>query len=230
MPHRVLVVEDEIGMRIGLEDNLRIAGYEVETAEDGEQALERAEQGRFDAILLDLILPLKDGLTVCQELRAKGIDTPVLMVTAKSELEERLRGFAVGADDYLIKPFDFMELLARIRVALRRNFSSDSVGTERMFEFGDVQVDAKRAMALRGDERLPLTEKEYKLLLYFVTHPSETIPRDRLLEEVWRAAPGSPTRTVDVHINWLRAKIEEDPRNPRWIRSVYGEGYKFIPD
>ena len=230
MPHRVLLVEDEIGMRIGLEDNLRIAGYEVETAEDGEQALQRALQGRFDAILLDLILPVKDGLAVCQELRGKGIDTPVLMLTAKSQLEERLRGFAVGADDYLVKPFDFMELLARIRVALRRSLSSGGGRTESLYEFGDVQVDAKRAMALRGSERLPLTEKEYKLLHYFVTHPSETIPRNRLLEEVWGSPPGSPTRTVDVHINWLRGKIEDDPQNPRWIRSVYGEGYKFIPD
>ena len=230
MPHRVLVVEDEIGMRIGLEDNLRIAGYKVETAEDGEQGLQRATQGRFDAILLDLILPVKDGLTVCQELRGKGIDTPVLMLTAKSQLEERLRGFAVGADDYLVKPFDFMELLARIRVALRRSLSSGGVGTESLFEFGDIHVDAKRAMALRGSDRLPLTDKEYNLLHYFVTHPSETIPRDRLLQEVWRSAPGSPTRTVDVHINWLRAKIEDDPKNPRWIRTVYGEGYKFLPE
>ncbi|MYE06679.1 MAG: response regulator transcription factor [Chloroflexi bacterium] len=230
MPQRVLVVEDEIGMRIGLEDNLRIAGYEVETAEDGEQGLQLASRGKFDIILLDLILPVKDGLAVCQELRGKGIATPVIMVTAKSQLEERLRGFAVGADDYMVKPFDFMELLARIRVALRRSLSAAGVGTESLFEFGDVRVDAKRAMAIRGGERLPLSDKEYNLLKYFVTHPSETIPRDRLLKEVWGAAPGSPTRTVDVHVNLLRAKVEDDPKNPRWIRSVYGEGYRFIPD
>ena len=230
MPYRVLLVEDEIGMRIGLEDSLRIVGYEVETAEDGEEAFRLGSQGGYDAIVLDLILPLKDGVTVCQELRGKGIDTPVLMLTAKSQLEDRLRGFAVGADDYLVKPIEVMELLARIRAVLRR---SSSLGAERalgVFEFGDVKVDANRSIVRRGSERLTLSDKEYKLLHFLVTHPSETIPRDRLLEEIWNYPPGGRTRTVDVHVNWLRSKIEDDPKNPRWIRTVYGRGYQFIPD
>ena len=230
MPNRVLLVEDEIGLRVGLEDSLRIAGYEVETADDGEEALRRASLGGFDAILLDLILPLKDGLTVCQELRSNGIDTPVLMLTAKSQLEDRLRGFAVGADDYLIKPVEVMEMLARIRAVLHRSSSSGGDGSRPVHEFGDLRVDSRHAAVWRADARLSLSEQEYKLLQYLVTHPNETLTRQHLLKELWDSHPGGLSRTVDVHVNWLRRKIEADPKNPRWIRTVYGKGYKFVPD
>lgn len=230
MFYRVLLVEDEVGIRVGLEDSLRVAGYEVETADDGEEALQRASQGGFDVIVLDLILPVKDGIAVCEELRGKGIDTPILMLTAKAQLEERLRGFAVGADDYLTKPFEVLELLARIRAVLRRSLPTTGEKTSQVHVFGDVRVDTKQATVWRANERLRLSMKEYELLHYFVTHPVETLGRHRLLNEVWKYQKETPTRTVDVHVGWLRRKIEEDPANPRWIRTVYGKGYEFVPD
>ena len=230
MLHRVLLVEDEIGIRIGLEDSLCVAGYDVETADDGEAAMQLASQGGFDVIVLDLILPVKDGIEVCRELRNQGIDTPVLMLTAKTQLQARLRGFAVGADDYLAKPFEVLELLARIRALLRRSMPSTDETASHVHAFGDLRVDSKHATVWRANERLRLSVKEYKLLHYFVTHPAETLARRRLLNEVWKYQPKTPTRTVDVHVGWLRRKIENDPGNPRWIRTVYGKGYEFVPD
>ena len=225
--HSVLLVEDEIGIRVAIEDSLRIAGYVVAVAEDGEAALELARKGDFDAIILDVLLPKKDGVEVCEELRGMGIDTPVLMLTVKSELEDRMRGFAVGADDYLTKPFQVMELIARIRAIVRRIHPPASTDS---YEFGDVRLDPKRAAAWRRGQRIQLSMKEYELLHYFVTHPDETLERQRLLKEIWKHKPQDATRTVDVHVGWLRGKIEEDPSRPRWIRTVYGKGYEFVPD
>ena len=230
MPHRVLVVEDEVGIRIAVADSLRIAGYKVETVDDGEAALEVASTGGFDLIVLDVLLPAKDGYDVCSELRRDGIDTPVLMLTVKSDLEDRMRGFAVGADDYLTKPFESMELIARIRAVLRRATPISAEEDLHFFEFGDIRIDTKRAAVWRSNERVLLSMKEYELLRYFVRHPDETLERDHLLKELWKEKPESATRTVDVHIGWLRKKIEDDPSNPRWIRTVYGKGYEFIPE
>lgn len=230
MPYRVLLVEDEAGIRVGLEDSFRVAGYEVEAVADGEAALQVASQGGCDVIVLDLILPVMDGITVCQELRAKGVDTPVLMLTAKAQLEERLRGFAVGADDYLTKPFEVLELLARIRAILRRTHPARRDGNSQALSFGEMRVNTKQAAVWRGSERLRLSMREYDLLHYFVTHPGETLSRQRLLKRVWKYQKQTPTRTVDVHVGWLRRKIEKEPANPRWIRTVYGKGYEFVPD
>lgn len=229
-PVRLLLVEDEVGIRIGIEDRLRLAGYDVETADDGEAALRRASQDAFDVIILDLILPLKDGVSVCQELRAMGIETPILMLTAKNQLDDMLRGFAVGADDYLTKPFEFLELLARVRAILRRSVPRTEDPDSHVHAFGDLRVDTTHSTAWLADKRLQLSAKEYELLQYFVTHSREPLTRQRLLEEVWNAKPGIPSRTVDVHVAWLRKKIENDPENPRWIRTVYGKGYEFVPD
>ncbi len=230
MPYRVLLVEDEIGIRVAIADSLEIAGYEVDSADDGEAALELSSKGGFDLIVLDVILPLKDGFDVCKELRSNGIDTPVLMLTVRSELEDRMRGFAAGADDYLTKPFEPMELLARIRAILRRTMPKAVDGSQEMYEFGLIRIDTKRAAVWRANERVLLSMKEYELLRYFVRHPDETLGRRRLLKEIWKSKPDSSTRTVDVHVGWLRRKIEDDPTNPRWIRTVYGKGYEFIPD
>lgn len=229
MPYSVLLVEDEVGIRVGLQDSLQLAGFEVETAEDGEQALRLAVQGGFDVIVLDLILPIKDGIEVCEELRARDIDTPIVMLTARVQLEERLRGFAVGADDYLTKPFDVLELLARIRAVLRRTQTVPGDAKSQSFEFGNLRLDARQATVWRAGERLRLSMKEYELLLYFVTHPSQTLSRDRLLRDVWNYDEKKASRTVDVHVGWLRRKIEDDPAHPRWIRTVYGKGYEFMP-
>ena len=223
---RLLLVEDDAGIRVGIEDTLRVAGYEVETADDGEAALQLASEGGFDAIILDLILPLKDGVLVCQELRERGIDTPVLMLTARNQLKDMLRGFAVGADDYLTKPFEILELLARIRAALHRNVPRTGSGDSHTHSFGDVTVDTTHGTVWRANERVQLSRKEYELLHYFVTHPREALTRRRLLEEVWKSKPETPSRTVDVHVGWLRKKFEDDSESPRWIRTVYGKGYE----
>lgn len=228
MGYRILLVEDEVGIRVALEDRLRVVGYDVETTDNGRVALERASGGGIDLIILDLILPGKDGLEVCAELRQNGIYTPVLMLTARAQLEDKLSGFAKGADDYLTKPFDLPELLARANALLRRSDQSNAGGTTRTYQFGSVTLDAKQSSVYVDGERLALSMKEYELLHFFVSHAGETLPRERLLREVWKQEERTPTRTVDVHVGWLRKKIEEDPRNPRWIRTVYGTGYQFV--
>ena len=235
MPKRVLLVDDEIGIRVAFADRLRVAGYEVETAEDGESALQLASEGGFDAILLDLILPKMDGVKVCEELRSNGIDTPVLMLTVKSDLEDRIRGFVAGADDYMAKTTDIIELLARLQAVLRRT-SPQTCRTRpaekatAVHEFGDVRVDVSEATVRRGSERVELSRKEYELLCYFLEHPLKTLARGRLLKEIWRFDPSTPTRTVDVHIVGLRKKLENDPAHPRWFRTVRGKGYEFVPE
>lgn len=232
MAHRLLVVEDEIGIRVPLADSLRVAGYDVDTVEDGESALQMAPDGGFDLILLDLLLPDKDGVAVCQELRQNGVETPVLMLTVKGELEDRVRGFAAGADDYVAKPFEFVELLARIRAIVRRTQGSSSAefGADQVYEFGGVRVDTKQAAVWHLNDRVSLSAMEYELLRYFVMHPGEILSRSRLLEHVWMAQPKAESRTVDVHVTGLRKKIEENPAHPRWIRTVRGKGYRFLPE
>ncbi|MDE0109375.1 MAG: response regulator transcription factor [Bryobacterales bacterium] len=227
MGYRILLVEDEVGIRVALEDRLRVVGYEVETADNGRAAVERSAEGGIDLIILDLILPGMDGLEVCQELRQDGIFTPVLMLTARAQLEDKLRGFAHGADDYLTKPFDFLELLARAKALLRRSAQADEDEAPRTYKFGNVTLDARQSTVFVDGERLSLSMKEYDLLHFLVRHAGETLARERLLSEVWNYDKGMPTRTVDVHVGWLRRKIKDDPRNPRWIRTVYGVGYRF---
>ena len=227
--HSVLVVEDEEGIRLGLEDLLHVAGYAVEMAEDGEEALQRALQRSFDAIVLDLILPVRDGLSVCRELRKKGIDTPVLMLTAKTELEDMLRGFSVGADDYLTKPFRALELLARLRALLKRGRPSIEARTPHGHTSGGLFADRETGLVWVGDKPVALQTREHALLLYFMAHPAETLTRERLLREVWKSELEDSTRTVDVRVASLRKKIENDPEHPRRIRTVFGEGYEFVP-
>ena len=232
MPQRLLLVEDEIGIRVPLADSLRVAGYEVEAVEDGESALRTAPTGGFDLIVLDVLLPDKDGVAVCSELRHKAVNTPVLMLTVKGELEDRVKGFAAGADDYVCKPFEFVELLARIKAIVRRsqNPAPPDCRAEHVYEFGDVRVDTKRAVVWRSNERILLSAMEYELLRYFLTHAGEILPRSRLLQDVWMAQPKAESRTVDVHVTGLRKKIEENPAHPRWIRTVRGKGYRFLPE
>ena len=230
MSYRLFLIEDEPGIRVPLADNLRVAGYHVETAEDGESALQIVLGGGFDLIVLDVLLPGKDGVAVCDELRRNGVDTPVLMLTVKATVEDRVRGFVAGADDYVTKPFEFIEVLARIKAILRRSSSRAAQETEQVHEFGDVRVDTSRAAVWRGDERISLSAMEYELLRYFLTHPGEVLPRNRLLREVWMGQPSDDSRTVDVHITGLRKKLEQSSERPRWIRTVRGKGYTFSPE
>lgn len=229
---RLLLVEDEVGIRVPLADSLRVAGFDVATAEDGESALQAVPKGGFDLIILDVLLPDKDGVAVCQELRENGVETPVLMLTVKTGLEDRVRGFAAGADDYIGKPFEFVELLARIKAIVRRSRISErsDSGGEQVPEFGEIRIDLARAIVWRGNEELELSAMEYDLLRYFLQHPGEVLHRSRLLQDVWLDQPKADTRTIDVHVTSLRKKIEKNPAHPRKIRTIRGKGYRYLPE
>ena len=226
MSHRILLVEDEEGLRITLQDRLSGEGYEVETAEDGRVGFERAAGGGFDLIVLDVMLPAKSGIDVCRDLRRQGNQTPILMLTAKSQTIDKVLGLKIGADDYLTKPFEMLELLARIEALLRRSQGSPKALPE-SYEFGSVRVDLRGTRVFHGDEELSLSAKEFQLLQYFLEHRGETLARDKLLREVWGYQSAPATRTVDVHVAWLRQKIEPDPKEPQWIVTVHGLGYRF---
>ena len=226
MSHRILLVEDEEGLRITLRDRLSGEGYEVETAEDGRLGFERAAGGGFDLIVLDVMLPAKSGIDVCRDLRQQGNQTAVLMLTARSQTIDKVLGLKIGADDYLTKPFEMLELLARIEALLRRSQGASKPASH-TYEFGAVRVNLRGTRVFRGEEELNLSAKEFQLLQYFLEHRGETLARDKLLREVWGYQSAPSTRTVDVHVAWLRQKIEPDPKEPQWVVTVHGLGYRF---
>jgi two-component system alkaline phosphatase synthesis response regulator PhoP len=225
MEQRILLVEDEAGLRLTLQDRLRSEGYAVETAADGQEGFEKGLSGQFTLIILDLMLPKKSGFDVCDELRQAGISTPVLMLTARGQTMDKVLGLKIGADDYLTKPFEMVELLARIEALLRRSKTSGRVAPA--YSFGPVRVDFRSTEVYRDGEQLTLSAKEFQLLQYFIEHKGETLSREKLLQEVWGYQSMPSTRTVDVHVAWLRQKLEDDARRPQWILTVHGMGYKF---
>ncbi len=222
---RILLIEDEAGIVLTLTDRLTGEGYSVDSAADGESGLERATRDAFDLILLDLMLPRMSGFDVCKELRKRGIETPVIMLTARGQVVDKVVGLKLGADDYVTKPFEMAELLARIEAQLRRAPSSPHP-TEG-YAFGDVRVDFRKAEATKDGAPLELSAREFQLLRYFLEHRGATLTRDELLNEVWGYNAMPSTRTVDVHVAWLRQKIEPNPRHPQFILTVHGMGYKF---
>ena len=225
MNERLLIVEDELAMRTGLKDCLEAEGYRVLTAADGEVGLDRALKEKPDLVLLDIMLPKLDGFAVCAELRRLANTTPVLMLTAKGQVEDRVTGLDAGADDYLVKPFSTDELLARVRALLRRmHRQSHPVRTLR---FGDVQIDLLKQTALRGRKVLHLTAKEFAMLRLLAEAEGEPVSRERFLDAVWGYTAFPTTRTVDTHIASLRAKLEPEPDEPRWIKTVHGVGYRL---
>lgn len=226
MSKRVLLVEDEAGLRLTLGDRLQKEGYAVDTAVDGVDGFEKGSSGAFDLILLDIMLPRKNGFDVCRDLRQRGIPTPILMLTARGETVEKVLGLKIGADDYLTKPFETLELLARAEALLRRPPLAP-LANQNTTEFGDIRIDFRRTEVRRGNDSLSLSAKEFQLLRYFVEHPGETLCREELLREVWGYEASTSSRTVDVHVAWLRQKIEDDPKQPTWILTVHGIGYKF---
>jgi two-component system, OmpR family, alkaline phosphatase synthesis response regulator PhoP len=228
MKKRVLLVEDEPGLRLTLSDRLASEGYEVETAADGDQGFERAVGGTFDLLILDVMLPGRSGFDVCRDLRQKGVDVPVLMLTARGQVADRVVGLKLGADDYLTKPFEMAELLARVEARLRRDGASSSVNTPESYRFGAVHVDFRKAEVARDGARLELSAKEFHLLRYLVQHRGATVSRNELLDAVWGYDAMPSTRTVDVHVAWLRKKLEPQPHLPRYILTVHGIGYKFV--
>jgi len=226
MAVRVLIIEDESGLVTTLRDRLRKHGYDVSVARDGDTGLQMALREPADLILLDLMLPGQNGLTVCEKLRKAGSSTPILMLTARRQTKDKVAGLKAGGDDYLTKPFQTSELLARIEALLRRPAKVAGVTAVR-HQFGSVTVDTQRTEVTRDGHVVPMSAKEFQLLLYFLEHPNVTISRDELLREVWEYGELPSTRTVDVHVAWLRQKLEPNPKNPRFILTVVGFGYKF---
>ncbi len=222
---RILIIEDEPDLLRGLELNIKAEGYRVLTASTGDAGLEIAVRERPDLVLLDLMLPGLSGLDVCRELRRQQFEAPIIMLTARAEEVDRVVGLEIGADDYVTKPFGIRELLARIRVRLRRTSSG---AADAVLRFGDVEVDFDKREATRAGKRVELTGKEFEVLRLLAQHRGQIVTRERLLDEVWGYEHYPTTRTVDNHIMRLRQKLEVEPSNPRHILSVYGEGYKFV--
>src|SRR5918993_4176715 len=223
---RVLLVEDEPGLQLTLTDRLVAEGYTVETAADGDTAIRRGSGEPFDVIVLDVMLPGRDGFEVAKTLRQQGVATPILMLTARTQVIDRVVGLKLGADDYLTKPFDTMELLARLEALLRRAPSHSGVTLDR-YQFGEIVVDVRRAEVTRTGQPVELSAKEFQLLRYFIEHRGSTLSRESLLQHVWGYTAMPSTRTVDVHVAWLRQKLEPNPRVPQYILTVHGLGYKF---
>jgi two-component system alkaline phosphatase synthesis response regulator PhoP len=227
MSSQILLVEDEPGLVLTLADLLISEGYEVDTATDGPSGLAKAEDGAYRLIILDVMLPGKSGLEVCRELRQQGLDTAILMLTAKTQVHDRVAGLKNGADDYLTKPFDPSELLARVEALMRRVHKEKLMPVHR-FEFGSIEVDFERAEVWKDRTPLSLAGKELQLLRYLVDRRGKVVSRDELLKNVWEYQSDISTRTVDVHVAWLRQKLEENPQNPRHILTVRGSGYRFV--
>jgi DNA-binding response OmpR family regulator len=220
---RILVVEDEPAIAFGLEADLKAEGYDVEVAGDGETAARRAREGGFGLILLDVMLPRKDGFEVCRELRRAGIRTPVILLTARSHEVEKVMGLEWGADDYVTKPFSPPELRARIKAVLRRT----SGGEEDVCRFGDAAVDFARCELRRAGKVVGLTSLEFKLLSAFIRNRGRVLNRQQLLDEAWGPGTYITDRVVDNHIVALRKKIEPEPHTPRYLVNVRGLGYRF---
>jgi two-component system, OmpR family, alkaline phosphatase synthesis response regulator PhoP len=227
---RILLVEDEPGLVLTLRDRLTKEGYAVETSADGESGLERAAGEAFDLVLLDVMLPRLGGFDVLKQLRHRSVETPVIMLTARGQIVDKVVGLKLGADDYLVKPFEMVELLARIEALIRRVATQVAAAgvTGDTYRFGEVTVDFRKAEVSKGDQQLELSAREFKLLKYFVEHRGAALTRDELLNEVWGYNAMPSTRTVDVHVAWLRQKVEDNPRHPQFILTVHGLGYKFV--
>ncbi len=222
---RILIVEDEYAMRRGLEDCLRAEGYRVITAADGAEGLQRALAEKPDLMLLDVMMPKLDGYAVCAELRRVGADVPVLMLTAKGLVDDRVNGLDAGADDYLVKPFSTEELLARVRALLRR--AQRAVKGVAVLQLGNVQVDLIKQTAVKGQKALVLSARELAMLRLLAEAEGEPVTRERFLDVVWGYGAFPTTRTVDNHIASLRAKVEANPEAPTWIKTVHGVGYRL---
>ena len=229
---RILLVEDEPSLVLTLTDRLVSEGYQVETAGDGEEGLSRALEGSFDLILLDVMLPGRDGFEVCRELRSRGVEIPIVMLTARGQVVDRVVGLKLGADDYVTKPFEMIELLARMEALFRRarapvtasGGAGTGVGT---YAFGDARVDFRQGQVFRDGAPVPLSALEFKLLAYFIQNRGALVTRDELLDKVWGYDAMPTTRTVDVHVASLRQKLEKNPSRPEYILTVHRRGYRF---
>jgi DNA-binding response OmpR family regulator len=224
---RILIIEDEVDLAEGLKDNFEFDGYEVSIAHDGEEGLQKVLDEAPEIILLDLMLPKKSGLDVCRELRAQGIDTPIIMLTARGQEIDKVLGLELGADDYITKPFSIRELLARVKAVLRR-YPDKIKKIDNVQQIGKLTVDFDHYVAYLDGKEIDLTHKEFELLRYFMEHQDETITREHLMNKIWGYENYPTSRTVDNYIVKLRKKLEDDPTHPSHILTVHGLGYKFI--
>lgn len=228
MQHSVLLVEDEEGLRMTVGDRLRKDGYLVDYAADGEEAFEKAIQAPFDLIILDIMLRRRDGFAVCRDVRHAGLITPILMLTARAQTKDKVKGLRIGADDYVTKPFNMQELIARAEALIRRAPVRPETSTG-VVRFGSLKVDLRGTELTREGKAVSLTAREFELLRYFIEHAEKTLSRGELLKEVWGYSTEAFTRTVDVHVASLRQKLEANPKQPKLIVTIQGLGYKFRP-
>lgn len=224
--YRMLIVEDDPDILMGLQDYFEVKGYEVETARDGVEASEKMKPGRYDIVLLDVMLPRKNGFSVLEESQEGGFDAPILMLTARGEHENVLRGFGLGADDYVVKPFNVDELSARVRAILTRTMSSADAPMD-VYRIGSVEINFTTHEAEREGEDVSFTALEFDILRYLIENRGRTVTRKQLLKDVWGIEQEIITRTIDRHIASVRKKVEPDPSSPRYIETVYGIGYRF---
>jgi two-component system, OmpR family, alkaline phosphatase synthesis response regulator PhoP len=227
MNERILLVEDEEDLRMTLCDRLKAEGYVPESAADGEEGLRKATQNAHDLIILDVMLPKKNGFDLCRDIRHAGIAAPIIMLTARGQLVDKVLGLKIGADDYLTKPFELLELLARIEAHIRRGTAPAAKEVD-VLQFGPIRIDLKGTTVYRNEKLVPLSAREFRLLRYFAQNPGTTLSREVLLKEVWGYNEETFTRTVDVHVGSLRQKLEKDPKQPSLILTVPGLGYKFM--
>lgn len=225
---KILIVEDEAHMRMGLADNLEFEGYEVDQAEEGKEGLKKILHNEYSLILLDVMLPNMSGFEICRTIRAKGIETPLILLTAKGEEIDKVRGLELGADDYITKPFSLMELLARVKAVLRRSDMSTSEKKTGTAKIGRLEVDFPSYSAFSDGCQVQMSHKEYEILKYLYEHRNKTVSRDDLLKNIWGYEERVTTRTVDNFILKLRQKIEEDHEHPQVILTVHGTGYKLL--
>lgn len=223
---RILIIEDDPAISKGLYDALHDEHYDVVTEDDGEKGFRFAQNENIALIILDLMLPSKNGIEICTDLRKKGINTPILMLTSKKEEMDKVLGLEVGADDYLTKPFSIRELLARIKALLRRK--QEIVREIEEYEFGSVQIDFKKQTAFKKNKQIELSTTEYKILKYFIEHEAEVVTRDNLLDKVWGYDVFPTSRTVDNYILSIRKQIEDNPSDPKHLITVPKAGYKFV--
>lgn len=228
MNEHILIVEDEQELCMTLGDRLRSEGYAVECAFDGKAGFEKMNESPFDLVILDIMLPIRSGLDLCIEIRRSGFTTPILFLTALSQSVEKVAGLKLGADDYVTKPFDTPELMARVEALLRRSPNRpENMGVQEIYRLGTIVLDTRKSRVTRDGQPVNLTSREFQLFRYLVEHRGVTVSREELLEQVWGHIPGTLTRTVDMHIASLRQKLEIQPKKPEMIITVPLMGYKF---
>jgi two-component system alkaline phosphatase synthesis response regulator PhoP len=231
MKKRILVIEDEPSLSMAIRDELEFEGFAASVVEDGVEGLDRVLKDAPDLVVLDLMLPGKNGFEICREVRKQGVSIPIIMLTARSQEVDRVRGLELGADDYVVKPFSLAELVARIRAVLRRTERPDPAGEEpQILGVGELRLDVRKQEAFKGNRRIELTHKESQLLEFLLRHPGEVISRDEFLNRLWGEDIYVTPRNVDTHMASLRRKIEDDADHPRYILSVRGAGYKLNED